>query len=94
MSHTGKESFQPEPMMSPMEFTDLGSNMTALIHGVVQTNLRTMLEFSRVQRSSSLCGLAAPIRSRILSGAPARRHDARERATVGPRFCITPKAAT
>ena len=57
MSHTGKESFQPEPMMSPMEFTDLGSNMTALIHGVVQTNLRTMLEFSRVEDPQAFADL-------------------------------------
>ena len=57
MSHTGKEFFQLEPMMSPMEFTDLGSNMTVLIHGVVQTNLRTMLEFSRVQDPQALADL-------------------------------------
>jgi hypothetical protein len=54
MSHTGKGSFQQEPMMSPMEFTDLGSNMTALI---VQTNLRTMLEFSRVEDPQAFADL-------------------------------------
>jgi hypothetical protein len=43
--------------MSPMEFIDLGSNMTALIHAVVQTNLRTMLEFSRVEDSQALADL-------------------------------------
>jgi hypothetical protein len=57
MSHNGKESFQQEPMMSPMEFTDLGSNMTALIYGVVQTNLRTMLEFSRVEDPQAFADL-------------------------------------
>jgi hypothetical protein len=57
MSHTGKGSFQQEPMMSPMELTDLGSNMTALIHGVVQTNLRTMLEFSRAEDPQAFADL-------------------------------------
>jgi hypothetical protein len=44
-------------MMSPMNLTDMGSDMTALIHGVVQTNLRTMLELSRVDNPQALVDL-------------------------------------
>ena len=57
MTHTGKEPFQQETVMSPMDFTDLGSNMTALIHGVMQTNLRAMLEFSRVENPQAFVDL-------------------------------------
>jgi hypothetical protein len=48
MSHNGNEFFQLETMMSPADFTDMCSKMTAIIHGVMQTNLRGMLEFSRI----------------------------------------------
>ena len=57
MSHTGNEPFQQETMMSPMDFTDMGSNMTALVHGVMQTNLRAMLEFSRVENPQAFVDL-------------------------------------
>jgi hypothetical protein len=57
MSHNGNEPFQQETMMSPMDFTYMGSDMTALIHGVMKTNLRAMLEFSRVEDSQGFVEL-------------------------------------
>jgi hypothetical protein len=57
MSHNGNEPFQQETMMSPMDFTDMGSNMTALVHGVMQTNLRAMLELSRVENPQAFVDL-------------------------------------
>jgi hypothetical protein len=57
MNHDEKPPFQQESTMSPMDFTDLGSNMTALIHGVMQTNLRTMLEYSRVENPQAFVDL-------------------------------------
>jgi hypothetical protein len=57
MSHTGDEPVAGETMMSPMDFTEMGSNMTALIHGVMQTNLRAMLEFSRADNPQAFADL-------------------------------------
>jgi hypothetical protein len=57
MSHTGKEPVQQETLMSPMDFTDMGSNMAALIQGVMQTNLRAMLEFSRAENPQAVADL-------------------------------------
>jgi hypothetical protein len=57
MSPTGTEPVQQETMMSPMDVTDVGSNMTALIHGVMQTNLRAMLEISRAENPQALADL-------------------------------------
>jgi hypothetical protein len=57
MSHNEKEPFEREPMMSPADFTDMGSNMPALIHGVMKTNLRAMLEFSRVNNPQAFADL-------------------------------------
>jgi hypothetical protein len=48
---------QPEPMMSPMDFTEMGGSMTALIHGVMQTNLRAMQELSRVETPQAFAEL-------------------------------------
>jgi hypothetical protein len=48
---------QPEPMMSPMDFPDMGSSMTALIHGVMRVNLRAIQELSRVENPQSLMEL-------------------------------------
>jgi adenine-specific DNA methylase len=57
MSHNAKESVRQGTMMSPLDFTDVGSDMTALILGVMQTNLRTMLEYSRVESPQALADL-------------------------------------
>jgi hypothetical protein len=48
---------QPEPMMSPMDFSDMGRGMTALIHSVMRVNLRAMQELSRVENPQSLMEL-------------------------------------
>jgi hypothetical protein len=81
MSHTGRESFQEEPMMSPpMEFIDLGSNMTALIHAVVQTNLRSDLrrkiEGQASARHARLGRRSPPATARQLAPRPAGRSSA------------------
>ena len=57
MSHNGKEPIRQETMMSPMDLTDMGSNMTALVHGVMKTNLRAMLELSRVENPQAFVDL-------------------------------------
>jgi hypothetical protein len=44
-------------MMSPVDFTDMDSSMTALIHGVMQTNLRAMLELSRADNPQAFADL-------------------------------------
>jgi hypothetical protein len=57
MNCAGKGPVQQETMMSPMDFTDMGMSMAALIHGVVQTNLRAMQELSRVENPQALAEL-------------------------------------
>jgi hypothetical protein len=58
MSHNAKEPVRQETMMSPMDFADVGSKMAALIHGVMQTNLRTILEYSlRAESPQALVAL-------------------------------------
>jgi hypothetical protein len=46
-----------ESMMSSMDFAKMGTSMTALIHGVVQANLRAMQELSRVENPQALAEL-------------------------------------
>jgi hypothetical protein len=38
-----------EPMMLPTDFAKVGGNMTALIQGVMEANLRAMQELTRAQ---------------------------------------------
>jgi hypothetical protein len=57
MSHNEAEPVRQETIMSPMEFTDMGSDMTALVYGVMKINLRAMLEFSRVENPQALVDL-------------------------------------
>jgi hypothetical protein len=59
MSHNAKEPVRQETMMSPMDFADVGSKMAALIHGVMQTNLRTIIpSVQKVLKPSSPCNTA------------------------------------
>jgi hypothetical protein len=57
MSHNAKEPVRQETMMLPMDFADVGSNMAALFHGVMQTTLRTILEYSRAESPQALVAL-------------------------------------
>jgi hypothetical protein len=57
MSCNAKEPVRQETMMSPTDFADVGSNITALIHGVMQINLRAMLEYSRAKSPEDLVAL-------------------------------------
>jgi hypothetical protein len=57
MSDSGTKPFQQHLMMSPTDFTEMGSDMTALIHGVIQTNLRTILEYTSVETPQALLDL-------------------------------------
>jgi hypothetical protein len=51
------EPAQPQTMMSPMDFADVGMSMAGLIQGVIQANLRAIQELSRVKTPQALAEL-------------------------------------
>jgi hypothetical protein len=57
MHLTENEPAQQESSMASMDFPALGMNMTALVRGVVQANLRAMQELSRAKSPQALVEL-------------------------------------
>ncbi len=54
MSHTEIEPDPREIMMSPMDFTDTGNGMAALIEGVILSNLRATRELFRARNPQTV----------------------------------------